>query len=201
LRVWACDVCFGSTPVKIQEMVVTGYRTEQVAKEAPKSISVLDESTLTLTSHLHIQESLNRLPGVNFHRNDGQEYLAAIRSPVLTGSGSCGSVATLEDGLPLRPTGFCNVNELFESHSESASRIEVIRGPGTAAFGSKALHGVVNVVGVAPLNQSVKIGLEGGDFGFGRIKVSGGNSHWGASLTTATESGFREESLEMINKN
>ena len=178
----------------MDEVIVTGYRVERVAASVSRSIGLLDQASLDSTAHLHIQESLNRLPGVNFHRNDGQEYLAAIRSPVLTGSGSCGSVMTLEDGLPLRPIGFCNVNELFEAHSEQASRIEVLRGPGTAVFGSKALHGAVNILDVAQLNESAKLQVEAGAFGFGRLKVSGGNENWGLSLTTSTESGFRDVS-------
>ena len=35
----------------------------------------------------------------------------------------------LENGIPIRPTGFCNVNELFEVNSEQAQSIEVLRGP------------------------------------------------------------------------
>ena len=38
----------------------------------------------------------------------------------------------LEDGIPVRPAGFCTVNQLIEVGSELASSIEVIRGPGNA---------------------------------------------------------------------
>jgi outer membrane receptor for ferrienterochelin and colicin len=60
---------------------------------------------------------------------------------VLTGPGSCGSFLLLEDGIAVRPTGFCNVNELFELPSEQAEAIEVIRGPASALYGSNAVHG------------------------------------------------------------
>ena len=44
-------------------------------------------------------------------RGSGQESLTALRSPVLTGAGACGAVLVLEDGIPIRPVGTCNVND------------------------------------------------------------------------------------------
>ena len=63
---------------------------------------------------------MNRAPGTMIQRNSGEESLTAIRSPVLTGPGSCGVFLFLENSIPIRPTGFCNVNELFEVNSEQA---------------------------------------------------------------------------------
>ena len=73
-----------------------------------------------------------------------QESLPAIRSPVLTGPGSCGSFLMLEDGIPIRPAGFCNVNELFEIDTEQAAAMEVVRGPSSALYGANGLHGTLN---------------------------------------------------------
>jgi iron complex outermembrane recepter protein len=54
---------------------------------------------------------------------------ASARRITPTGPGSCGVFLFLENGIPIRPTGFCNVNELFEVNSEQAQSIEVLRGP------------------------------------------------------------------------
>ena len=178
----------------IQEMTVTAFRTPQESGSLPLSLAVANQSSLELNAHIHIQESVNKLPGVNFHRNSGQEYLAAIRSPVLTGAGSCGSILTAEDGLPLRPTGFCNVNQLFEAHTEAATSIEVLRGPGTAAYGSSAVHGVINVRNAAPLSTATQVGIEAGAYGFGRLRLSGGNDDLAAALTLSRDGGYRDES-------
>ena len=77
----------------------------------------------------HHSEILNRVPGTLIQRGSGQESLTAIRSPVLTGPGSCGAFLMLENGVPIRPVGFCNVNEMFEVNTEQADAIEVLRGP------------------------------------------------------------------------
>ncbi|MDX2233041.1 MAG: TonB-dependent receptor, partial [Hyphomonadaceae bacterium] len=91
-------------------------------------------------------EALNRLPGVAIHRGSGVESLPAIRSPVLTGGQGAGSFLILEDGVPIRAPGFANINALYETSLEFADRVEVTRGPGSALYGSNAVHGVVNVV-------------------------------------------------------
>ena len=58
------------------------------------------------------------------------------------------------DGISLRAPGFCNVNQLFDANSEQASRIEVIKGPPTALYGTNAMHGVINILSAPPSEQS-----------------------------------------------
>ena len=107
-------------------------------------------------------------------RGSGQESLTAIRSPVLTGAGSCGAFLFLENGVPIRPVGFCNVNELFEVNTEQAQSIEVLRGPGTALYGSSAMHGTVNVLQPAPEQRPARaVGVEAGPDDYGRVKLAG----------------------------
>ncbi len=62
---------------------------------------------------------------------------------MLTGPGACGAFLVIDDGVPTRPAGFCNVNQLFDLNLAQAARLEVLRGPGSAVHGSNALHGVV----------------------------------------------------------
>ena len=97
---------------------------------------------------------MNRAPGTMIQRNSGQESLTAIRSPVLSGPGSCGVFLFLENSVPIRPTGFCNVNELFEVNTEQAQSIEVLRGPAGVVYGSGAMHGAVNVIQATPAESA-----------------------------------------------
>ena len=135
-----------------------------------------------------------RAPGVNLQRGNGQEYLPALRSPVLTGAGACGALLTAEDGIPLTSPGFCNINELFFAHHEAASRIEVLRGPGTAVHGGNALHGVVNVI-TARRAESSLAGLELGSYGVARFRLNWfAESDSGLRLTAVRDGGFRDDS-------
>lgn len=127
-------------------VVVTAERRPQPSAEVAASIATVPEQELLEVAPLHPAELLNRVPGVNIHRGNGQEHLTALRSPVLTGGAGAGSFLYLEDGVPLLAAGFANVNGLFEANTELASAIEVVRGPGSVLYGSNALHGLVNVL-------------------------------------------------------
>lgn len=149
-------VALAATPAHAQDaradalildpVVVTATRAATPVKELAGNTAVLEDEAIELISHDTPAELLNRLPGVYIHSNDGQEHLTAIRSPVLTGGAGQGSFLYLEDGIPLRAAGWGNVNGLFDAHFEEAERIEVVRGPGSALYGSNAVHGLINVV-------------------------------------------------------
>jgi outer membrane receptor protein involved in Fe transport len=130
----------------LEEVVVTAQRQEVPRLATPLSIDRIGADAIDLVGATHSSEILNRVPGTMIQRGSGEESLTAIRSPVLTGAGSCGAFLFLESGIPIRPTGFCNVNEVLEINTEQADAIEVIRGTGSALYGSNAMHGVVNVL-------------------------------------------------------
>ena len=159
---------------KTPEIVsVTANRIEKQLKEQSLAISIIDQQAIENIGHTHISQILSQTPGVWISRGNGQEHLTAIRSAVLTGTGSCGAFYFAEDGIPLRAPGFCNVNALFDVNAEQAERIEVIRGPGTAVHGSNALNGVINVISATPSAESeTHLSLEGGPDDYGRIKFS-----------------------------
>ena len=142
----------------------------------------------------HPSEVLNRVPGVWVNRGSGQEHLTAIRSAVYTGSGACGEFALLENGIPLRPQGFCNINNLFELNMEQAYAVEVWRGPASAVLGGNALHGAVNVINAMPKQNS--LGIEVGSYDYGRMNAAGrfeGGQHvFGASFVGTTTNGYRD---------
>ncbi len=187
----------GDTPAIEEIQVISSTRRPEALSTVNASISVLDDSELRLVSHTHIQESANRMPGVNLNRNNGQESLTSIRSPVLSGGGACGAFLLAEQGIPLRAAGFCNVNEMFDSHSENAERIEVIRGPATAFYGSNAVHGMINVVLPEPSTDrevSVEAGPRGTLRGNARLGFETGNTTHTVLLNGISEEGYRHSS-------
>jgi len=187
----------GSELSSIEEVSVITTRIEQPLSDLPANVSVLDRSRLQSTSAEHIQQALSQVPGVSMHRGNGQESLPAIRSAVLTGAGACGHVLVLEDGIPVRGAGLCNVNELFDTHFDLAERIEVVRGANTAFYGSNALNGSVNVV-LPSAGQDV-VALEVGDNGYARIRTAVGygeqqQTHGRVYLSVAENNGYRDDS-------
>lgn len=150
------------------QVISTSRRAEGLA-EVNAAVSVIGEEELSLLRMTHYQEALNRLPGVNINRNNGQESLASIRSPVLTGAGACGAFLMAENSIPVRSNAFCNVNQMFDAHTENAERIEVVRGPSSALWGSNAMHGLINVVLPEP-GEAGSLTMEAGPRGTRRVQ-------------------------------
>jgi iron complex outermembrane recepter protein len=144
----------------LESIVVTANRQQTSLREVPASVFAIGANTLETVRHTHINETLVRVPGTWISRGNGQESLTAIRSPVLSGAGSCGAFQMSLDGIPMRASGFCNVNQIFEANTEQAGTIEVIRGPGSVLYGANALHGAINVIS-APISATPS-----GDFSY-----------------------------------
>lgn len=184
---------------EIETVSVTAIRQESSLLELAGNTAVISGETLKLNAHTHLQESLVRVAGANFARGNGQEYLPAIRSPVLTGAGACGGVLTSLDGIPLRASGFCNINELFEANTEQAQRIEVIRGPGSALQGSNAVHGIVNIIS-GDINEdaasALKIELGPNDYNRALYSTQYKREKHGfrADVNLASDGGYRDDS-------
>jgi iron complex outermembrane receptor protein len=184
---------------KVEEIIVTATRQAQQLRDFAGSISVVSGTEVALVGSTHHSEIMNRAPGAMIQRNSGQESLTAIRSPVLTGPGSCGVFLFLEDSVPIRPTGFCNVNELFEVNSEQARSIEVLRGPAGVVYGSGAMHGAVNVIPAAPGELPAQsLGVEAGPDEYYRAKLAlaskGAANDFGGVVFATHDGGWRDNS-------
>ncbi|MGJ3232841.1 MAG: TonB-dependent receptor [Oceanicaulis sp.] len=189
-----------AAPGEAQEtdvIIVSAARAEEARDLAAAPVAVMGDAEIERLGAHHMAEALNRLPGVFIHRGNGVEHLTAIRSAVLSGGAGAGSFLYLEDGIPLRAPGFANINGLMEAADGLAGRIEVIRGPGSAVYGSNALHGLVNVITPDPEVAGRLLELEAGSFGRARVRAyAGGETRFGAAWVGASvrrEDGWRED--------
>ncbi len=148
--VLAAQTAAAEQPYALDTMVVTGTRQANAVRDLAGNTTVIDEEVIELNAPNRPAELLNQVPSVNIQQGSGEEHLTAIRSPVLTSGAGAGSFLYLEDGVPLRAAGFGNINGLFETNVEQAGSVEVVRGPGSALYGSNAVHGLINVIPRAP---------------------------------------------------
>ncbi|MBL8548531.1 MAG: TonB-dependent receptor [Hyphomonadaceae bacterium] len=179
-------------------IVVTAERRAQQTATLAGGVAVLGRDTLDLIGAQAPNEALNRLPGVAIHRNNGLENLPAIRSPVLNGGQSAGSFLVLEDGVPIRAPGFANVNQLFETSLAFAERVEVVRGPGSALYGSNAVHGLVNVI-TPNLHGDCRVGVSSASASLGSFDRATGQVEARAcplylGINAAHDGGWRADS-------
>ena len=141
----------------VDEIVVTASKEDTQILKVGGNISSINSDEIKFINAINPSEILNRLPAVYISQGSGQEHLTSIRSPVLSGGAGAGSFLYLEDGIPLRSPGFGNVNGLMESIIEIGDRTEVVRGPGSALYGSNAVHGLINVITPTPSEEKKQI--------------------------------------------
>ena len=180
---------------EIQEIVILEKQLSSLNGWSDnQSITSISEKELDDQDAQHPKQIFRRSPGLWISRGSGQEHLTAIRSPVLTGPGACGSFLVLEDGLPVRPTGFCNVNGLFETFFEMASGVETITGPASARYGANAMHGVINILS-KPITSENKLYTNIGPNNYKNFKIRTSNQeNWSFDGHFVNNDGFRDKS-------
>lgn len=143
----------------------------------------------------HPSDILGRVPGVSVQQTNGEGSIVGIRQPI----GTAPVYLYLEDGVPVRASGFFNHNAMYEVNLPQAGGIEVIRGPGTALQGSDAIGGVVNILTRAPSAEpEIQALFEAGDYTWLRGLVSASDT-WGdfggrADLNVTHSDGWRDQS-------
>lgn len=177
---------------ELEEIVVRAEASVAAMQGKTGSVTTVDADAVSLTRASHVHEIMVRVPGMWVSRGSGQEHLTAIRSGVLTGAGACGAFLYLENGVPIRPPGFCNVNNLFELNTEQAVAIEAVRGPASALFGGNALYGAVNTV-TSTSAEGWRGSIEAGPYRYLQARVTGGGAAWRLDGLSTSSSGFRDD--------
>ena len=184
-----------TNPEKVETVIVTARRTAESGFDLATSWAVLDQTSIERVSAQHSNQLFNRVSGTWVSRGNGQESLVSLRSPVLTGAGSCGAFMTAEDGISMRSPGFCNVNQLFDANLLQAGRVEVLKGPGAVVFGSNALYGIINVVTRSVDATPNQVRVEGGSRDYYRVSASGAvGSGIALSAQTSQYGGYQDAS-------
>ena len=187
-----------ASEISLDPIFITMSKTIQPLWLNTGNYSAVNKAEIEAVSHTHIGQILSTIPGVWISQGSGQEHLTAIRSASLTGPGACGAFLFLQDNVPVRPAGFCNINNLFEVNSEQARDIEVIRGPSSSVFGGSALNGLINITSLAPaFTDETLASLEVGPDDFHRVKVSNSlreeNNAIRLDVNSASSNGYRDD--------
>ncbi|MCD6707597.1 MAG: TonB-dependent receptor [Thiobacillus sp.] len=193
--VWAAEPGVSSpAEAALPEMTVTGTREGELLSETPATVGIIKDQTLRETRPAHPKDILNQVPGVWVSNLSGEGHSTAIRQPLTTSA----VYLYLEDGIPTRSTGFFNHNALYEINVPQSGGIEVMKGPGSALYGSDAIGGTINVLTrTPPRKPEFELTGEAGSHGWGRVLMSGGNSKgddaWRASLNLTRTDGWQED--------
>lgn len=168
--------------ISIPEVIVIASRDAKDLSEVAASVGVIGGSAIREAQAGHPSEIMGQIPGVYVNVTGGEGHMTAIRQPLSTSP----LYLYLEDGVPTRSTGFFNHNALYEINVPQADRIEVMKGPANAMYGSDAIGGVINVGTRAPSQEArAELSVEGGGHGF--------QKYLGSYSGTSGANGFRAD--------
>ncbi|MEQ9003735.1 MAG: TonB-dependent receptor [Pseudomonadales bacterium] len=142
-----------SAPGGIEEMVVQSTRIAQQELLLPLAVSVVDERDIQLgRQQLGIDEALNRVPGLFFQNryNFNQDLRISIRGFGAQAQFGIAGIHLTVDDIPITtPDGTAQVDDLDMA---SMGRIEVVRGPAGALYGTSA-GGAINMYTETPAER------------------------------------------------
>ena len=146
----------------LNEVVVSATRNETNKKAAPIIVNVASGKLFESTASCNLTEAMNFQPGLRVENNCGNCGTTQLRINGLEGQYS----QILLDSRPIF-SSLAGVYGLEQLPVGMVERVEVIRGGGSALFGSSAIGGVVNIITKEPLRNSAMISnttniLEGG---------------------------------------
>ena len=157
-------VTFGET------VVVTGSRKEELVRYTPAAMSVLSRDDIQAKPVQNYADLLRSVPGVNIVQFSARDVQFTARGAA---SQSSNKTLALIDGRPAyQPYYGMIIWDLLGVDFDEIKQVEVMRGPGSAMWGTNALTGVVNILTRAPeedLGTHVRLG--GGDLATSDVAI------------------------------
>ncbi len=153
---------------------VTATRAQQENTEVPASINTKNNEEIRLDAPTQQRELFNSIAGVRVTQTGSTiGHMTAIRMPTNTGP----YYLFLQDGIPVQSSGFFNHNGLAYTNFSTADSTEVLKGAGTALYGSDSVAATINVLSIDAGNvQGVNIKPEAGSDGYRRFSINGGKT-------------------------
>ena len=135
--------------IALDGVVVSANRNETTRRMAPTLVNVIDSRMFETTSSPTLAEGLNFQPGVRVENNCQNCGFQQVRINGLEGP----YTQILIDSRPIF-SALSGVYGLEQIPANMVERVEVMRGGGSALFGSSAIAGTINVITKEPLRNS-----------------------------------------------
>ena len=140
-----------TTPLTIEEVLVTARKREENLQEVPMSVAVVDATAITDRNLQSINDVARFTPGLSFSKAFGR----ATERPVIRGLGNvlAGVQFGVESGAAYFVDGIYYPGDIQGLNLNSLDRVEVIKGPQSAMYGRNSYSGAINFVTSAPSDE------------------------------------------------
>jgi iron complex outermembrane recepter protein len=181
--------------VTMDEIVVTGTRSEEKIERIPVNVTVIGEKEIANSNAKNVPDLLRSQEGIVVRDllGNGKTTQVDLRG---FGESAPSNTLVLVDGRRINEIDLSGV-DWTQIPVEQIKRIEIVRGAGTVLYGDNAPGGVINIITKTPSEKwTASAGTSLGSYGYNNevFSVSGGHGKVAASLFGNYQStdGYRE---------
>jgi len=180
-------------PIDTGQIVITASRAPESQAQTPASVTIIDQRAIERLDEPLVGSLLRLTPSASIATSGPAGSLTEVR---IRGAEANHSLLFV-DGIKINDPASGDAPRFELLNADLASRIEVVRGPQSALWGSEAIGGVIAINGLDDAPGYAAKG-EGGSFGFARASGSGALVTDRTSLAAAI--GFqRAEGIDSFN--
>lgn len=139
--------------IRLRQVVVTATQHATTRSEAPTAVGVIDGGQMEAVSAVNLGQALNYSTGLRVENTCQNCGANEVR---INGLGQAYS-QILIDSRPVN-SALAGIYLLDQLPTALIDRIEVLRGGGSALYGSNAIAGVINVITLEPHSNSASVG-------------------------------------------
>ncbi len=141
------DFKLEETAIETPTLIVTASKKAQSFQDVPNSVSLISLKEIERRNKTYLNDVLEYTPGVYIMRGD-----VNIRGSSGFSLGAGSRVLLLVDGIPMMPGDSGDIKWDIVPMSQ-IERVEIVKGAGSALYGSQALGGVINIITKEPTSK------------------------------------------------
>jgi vitamin B12 transporter len=179
-------------PEQLPLLVITATRSPLAIQRAGSAISVVEGSEIASWGAKSLPDVLRQVPGLDITENGGAGSLSYVR---LRGAEARQTLVLIDNVRVGDAAGTGGEMDMSNISPDDIQRIEVLRGPQSALYGSDAMGGVINIItkrGARTPRSGVT--MEAGSYGTiaARAFTSGATdtTSWAFSISNLHTDGF-----------
>lgn len=150
---------YSQPAVVSEEIVVTASAVPEELDETPVAATVITREEIERREARDVSDVLREVPGITVARTGSAGKVASL----FVRGGSSKQALVLWNGVEMNNPYFSGYN-FGQLSTAGVQRVEVVRGPFSALYGSEAVSGVVNVL-TTPRSSGATVDVEAGENG------------------------------------
>ena len=161
------DFKLTESPLELPSVVITATRTPRFIKNMPVRTEVITRKAIETKAADNLYEALNGSPGIRIEQQCQACNFSVLR---MQGLGA-DHTQVLLDGQPVY-SGLASVYGLQQLSTAEIHQIEIVKGAGSALYGSNAIAGAINIITAKPRKTEATVGIKVGEYGTNNYQFS-----------------------------